>query len=111
METATLATTDIAVSALCFGTDLIGSRIDESNSFALFYLFRERGGTFVDTGNFYAAWLDNCQGGESETTLGRWMKDRGNRDDMIISTKLGFDYPGCAGSLSASEIECECEKA
>ena len=111
MEIATLGTTDIAVSALCFGTGLIGSRIDESNSFALFDLFRERGGTFVDTGNFFAAWLDNCQGGESQTTLGRWMKDRGNRDDLIIATKLGFDYPGCAGGLSASEIECECEKS
>src|SRR6185369_7419624 len=62
-------------------------------------------------GNFYASWLPGCQGGESEMTIGSWMKDRGVRDEMVISTKLGFDYPGCAGGLSAAEIERECEKS
>jgi aryl-alcohol dehydrogenase-like predicted oxidoreductase len=74
-------------------------------------LFRESGGTFVDSGNFYAAWLPGCKGGESETTIGLWMKERGNRDQMAIASKLGFDYPGCEGGLSAAEIERECEKS
>jgi aryl-alcohol dehydrogenase-like predicted oxidoreductase len=39
------------------------------------------------------------------------MKARGARDEMAVSTKLGFDYPGCAGGLSAAEIERECEKS
>jgi aryl-alcohol dehydrogenase-like predicted oxidoreductase len=99
------------VSSLCYGTDLIGSRIDRETSFRLFDLFREKGGTFIDTGNFYASWLPGCQGGESETTIGAWLKDRSARDQMVISTKLGFDYPGCAGGLSAAEIERECEKS
>ena len=54
---------------------------------------------------------NNCQGGESETTIGLWMKDRGVRDQMVIDSKLGFDYPGCDGGLSAAEIERECEKS
>jgi len=74
-------------------------------------LFREKGGTFVDTGNFYAAWLPGCSGGESETTIGQWMKERGNRDEMAIATKLGFDYPGSPGGLSAAEIARECDKS
>lgn len=106
-----LGATGVQVSALCFGTDLIGGRIDRETSFHLLDLFREQGGTFIDTGNFYAAWLPGCQGGESESTIGDWMKDRGCRDEMVISTKLGFDYPGCAGGLSAAEIERECEKS
>jgi aryl-alcohol dehydrogenase-like predicted oxidoreductase len=111
VETVPLGKTDIRVSALCFGTDLIGSRIPQADAFGLFDLFREDGGTFIDTANFYAAWLEGWQGGESETAIGHWMKERGNRDDMVIATKLGFDYPGSEGGLSASEIERECEKS
>src|SRR5260370_23224915 len=106
-----LGSSDVEVSALCFGTDSIGSRIDRQTSFQLLDLFRENGGTFVDTGNFYAAWLPGCKGGESETTIGQWMKERGNRAGMAIAAKLGFAYPGCQGGLSAAEIERECEKS
>ena len=55
--------------------------------------------------------MPGCVGGESETTIGEWMKDRGARGRMAIATKLGFDYPGCSGGLSAAEIERECEKS
>lgn len=106
-----LGSSDVEVSILCFGTDLIGSKIDRQTSFGLLDLFRESGGTFVDTGNFYAAWLPGCKGGESETTIGLWMKDRGNRHDMAIASKLGFDYPGSPGGLSAAEIAQECDKS
>jgi aryl-alcohol dehydrogenase-like predicted oxidoreductase len=105
-----LGPSDVEVSCLCFGTDLIGSRIDRDTSFQLLDVFREHGGTFVDTGNFYAAWLPGCKGGESETTIGFWMKERGNRHDMVVASKIGFDYPGCPGGLCATEIERECEK-
>jgi aryl-alcohol dehydrogenase-like predicted oxidoreductase len=106
-----LGTSDVEVSALCFGTDLIGSKIDRETSFRLLDLFRENGGTFIDTGNFYAAWLPGCQGGESETTIGLWMRERGNRHEMAIASKLGFDYPGSPGGLSAAEVERECDKS
>jgi aryl-alcohol dehydrogenase-like predicted oxidoreductase len=105
-----LGCSGVEVSELCFGTDLIGSKIDRETSFRLLDLFQESGGTFLDTGNFYAAWLPGCQGGESETTIGLWMKERGNRHEMAIASKLGFDYPGCQGGLSAAELERECEK-
>src|SRR6266568_2028016 len=111
MQKMKLGKSAVQVSALCLGTDLIGSKIDRETSFRLLDLFREQGGTFIDTGNFYAAWLPGCQGGESETTIGQWMKDRAARNEMVISTKLGFDYPGCPGGLSAVEIERECEKS
>jgi aryl-alcohol dehydrogenase-like predicted oxidoreductase len=111
MEKLKLGSSNVEVSALCFGTDLIGSKIDRETSFRLLDLFHESGGTFVDTGNFYASWLPGCKGGESETTIGLWMRERGNRQEMVIATKLGFDYPGCAGGLGAAEIERECEKS
>jgi aryl-alcohol dehydrogenase-like predicted oxidoreductase len=111
MKKLRLGNSGVEVSALCMGTDLIGTRIDRETSFKLFDVFREKGGTFIDTGNFYASWLPGFQGGESETTIGSWLKERGLRNEMAISTKLGFDYPGCAGGLSATEIERECEKS
>ena len=111
MDKVTLGQSSVAVSALCYGTDLIGSRINESDSFALLDVFAGGGGTFIDTGNFYASWYPGCVGGESESTIGRWMAARGNRGQMVLSTKLGFDYPGCSGGLSASEIVQECEKS
>ena len=111
MNRVRLGNTDVEVSTLCLGTDLIGSKIDRDTSFILFDYFYEHGGTFLDTANFYASWYPGCVGGESETTIGAWMRERGIRDRMQISSKLGFDYPGCDGGLSAREIERECEKS
>ncbi|MDE2730944.1 MAG: aldo/keto reductase [Bacteroidota bacterium] len=111
MDKITLGTSGVEVSALCYGTDLIGSRVNESDSHRLLDAFASHGGTFIDTGNFYASWYPGCVGGESEATIGRWMAARGNRSRMVISTKLGFDYPGCEGGLNAREIERECEKS
>ena len=93
------------------GTDSIGSKIDRETSFKLLDVYREKGGSFIDTANFYASWLPGFKGGESETTIGLWVKDRGVRDQIVIDSKLGFDYPGCDGGLSAAEIERECEKS
>jgi aryl-alcohol dehydrogenase-like predicted oxidoreductase len=111
VNTVQLGQSGVEVSALALGTDLFGTKIDRDTCFGLLDYFAERGGTFLDTANFYASWLPGCQGGESETTLGEWIKSRGNRDRIAIATKLAFDYPGCAGGLCASEIEQECEKS
>lgn len=111
MQKITLGRSGVAVSALCLGTDLYGSKRDKAACYALMDFFRENGGTFLDTANFYASWLPGFQGGESETAIGAWMKDRGTRGEMQIASKLAFDYPGSPGGLSASEIQTECEKS
>jgi aryl-alcohol dehydrogenase-like predicted oxidoreductase len=106
-----LGKSGVQVSALALGTDLFGTKIDRDTCFNLLDYFTERGGTFLDTANFYASWLPGCKGGESESTIGEWIKARGARDRVAIATKLAFDYPGCSGGLSAGEIERECEKS
>jgi aryl-alcohol dehydrogenase-like predicted oxidoreductase len=111
MDHVQLANAGIEVSALCLGTDLFGSKRDKQASFQLLDYFREAGGAFIDTANFYASWLDGFCGGESETVIGQWMKERGSRKDVAIATKLAFEYPGCQGGLCAREIEHECEKS
>jgi aryl-alcohol dehydrogenase-like predicted oxidoreductase len=111
VEKTRLGKSTVEVSALAIGTDLIGSKIDREASFKLFDFYADQGGNFIDTANFYSSWFPGCQGGESETTIGSWMHERRNRNQMVISSKLGFDYPACAGGLSAAEIERECEKS
>ncbi len=111
MQKAKLGKTDLQVSTLAMGSDVLGSKIDQDTTFSLLDYYVGEGGNFIDTGNFYASWLPGCKGGESETVIGAWMKARGNRDRVIVSSKLAFDYPGCEGGLSAAEIERECEKS
>jgi aryl-alcohol dehydrogenase-like predicted oxidoreductase len=111
MRKVRLGHSGLEVSPLCLGSDVFGSKHDRPTSFAVLDAFRERGGSFLDTGNFYAAWLPGFVGGESETTIGEWLRARGCRNEMVIGTKLGFDYPGSKGGLSSSEIEKECDKS
>ncbi|MFJ8233217.1 aldo/keto reductase [Streptomyces sp. NPDC094448] len=77
------------VSVLCLGAMLFGTRTDEDTAYAILDRYTEAGGTFVDTANNYAYWLDDSQGGVSEEVLGRWRRSRGIGDEITIATKLG----------------------
>jgi aryl-alcohol dehydrogenase-like predicted oxidoreductase len=75
------------VSALCLGAMNFGNSTPPDTAIAILDRFVEAGGTFIDTSNNYNQWTGH--GGESEELLGRWMKDRGNRDSLFIATKCG----------------------
>ncbi len=99
------------VSTLCLGTLPFGTHVDERTSLALLDRFAERGGTFLDTANCYSFWVAGCDGGESERLLGRWLAARGNRDEIVLATKLGAlptgagdDWPANREGLSAPVI-------
>ena len=83
---------ELSVSVLCQGTDHFGSRIDYDTSCAILDRYVAAGGNFLDTANCYAIWIKGAQGGESETLLGKWMKERKNRNSLVIATKLGVPY-------------------
>lgn len=102
---------ELDVSVLCHGTMHYGSRDDAATSYRMLDRYVEGGGNFLDTANGYAAWIRGFHGGESETMLGKWMKDRKNRDNLVIATKVGFGYPGVPTSLKAEIIEGEVEKS
>lgn len=111
MKKMRLAQTDVEVSSLCYGTDAIGSKIDKETSYRLLDKVVDLGGNWIDTANMYATWMPGCSGGESETTIGQWMKARGNRDQLFIATKMGFDYGDAPAGLSAAQIQAECDKS
>ncbi|MEU8698561.1 aldo/keto reductase [Streptomyces sp. NPDC048680] len=77
------------VSVLALGAMLFGSVTDEKTSFAVLDHYVEAGGTFIDTSDNYAFWVDGGLGGQSERLLGKWRRSRGVGDEMVIATKLG----------------------
>jgi aryl-alcohol dehydrogenase (NADP+) len=81
---ARLGRTDLDVFPLCLGGNVFGWTADAAESFDVLDAYAKAGGNFVDTANSYLV-----KHGDSETIIGRWMADRGNRDDMVIATKVG----------------------
>jgi aryl-alcohol dehydrogenase-like predicted oxidoreductase len=104
MEMRRLGRSELSVSPLCFGGNVIGWTVDEASSFRLLDAFLDAGFNFVDTADVYSAWKPGNRGGESEAIIGRWMRERGNRDRVIVATKVGSEMgPGKKG-LSAAYI-------
>jgi aryl-alcohol dehydrogenase-like predicted oxidoreductase len=89
MLTRTLGRTGLKVTALCLGGNTFGWTTDQKASEAVLDAYVEAGGNFIDTADVYARWAPGNTGGESETALGVWMAARGNRQRVIIATKLG----------------------
>ncbi|TGT92440.1 aldo/keto reductase, partial [bacterium M00.F.Ca.ET.155.01.1.1] len=58
-----------------------------------------------DTADAYSRWVPGNKGGESETIIGKWMKSRGNRDKIVVITKVGSDMGQGRRDLSAAYIE------
>lgn len=87
MERIRLGATGIEASRLCFGTMTFANPADEQTSFALLDLAVERGIDHFDTANMYSA-------GRAEEILGIWLKARGNREDLLIASKVRYPVGG-----------------
>ncbi|GIH19253.1 aldo/keto reductase [Rugosimonospora africana] len=99
------------VSVLSLGAMRFGTVTDEETSFAILDRYVAAGGTFIDTSDNYAFWVNGDQGGQSEELLGRWRRSRGIGDEIVIATKLGArplapgtGYVDNAEGLSAAVI-------
>ena len=105
----TIPETDLVVHPLCLGSNIFGSNADEAQSHAVMNAYFDQGGNFIDTADMYNQWVDGHVGGESETIIGSWMASRGNRESMVIATKVSkMDRrPG----LSAKNIFAACEES
>jgi len=98
-----LGSSGLEVFPLSLGGNVFGWTADEATSFAVLDAYAAAGGNFVDTADSYSAWVDGNQGGESETIIGKWVRARGNRDDVVIATKVS-QHPEFQG-LSAANIK------
>ncbi len=99
---ARLANTGLDVFPLCLGGNVFGWTIDEERSFAVLDAYVQAGGNFIDTADIYGRRGPDGLGA-SERIIGRWIAARGNREELVIATKVGMspDVPG----LSAQAIE------
>ncbi len=91
MQFRPLGRSALQVSPLCFGGNVFGWTADERTSFSLLDAWLDAGFNFVDTADVYSRWVPGHTGGESETIIGRWLKQGGRRDRVVIATKVGMD--------------------
>ena len=103
----TIPETDLVVHELCLGTNVFGWSADEAESHAVLDAYAAHGGNFVDTADMYSAWKEGNVGGESENIIGNWMKKQGNRDQMVVATKVA-KLPTRPG-LSPANIIAACD--
>jgi len=86
-----LGSAGIEIAPLVLGGNVFGWTADEAGSFRLLDAFVARGFDCIDTADMYSTWVPGHVGGESETIIGKWMKARGNRDKVVIATKVGWE--------------------
>jgi aryl-alcohol dehydrogenase-like predicted oxidoreductase len=108
MQYRPLGRSPLMVSPLCFGGNVFGWTADEPTSFALLDAWVDAGFNFIDTADVYSRWARGHSGGESETVIGRWLKQGGRRDKVVIATKVGLDM-GQGASLAPARIRAAVE--
>jgi aryl-alcohol dehydrogenase (NADP+) len=90
---------------------VFGWTIDEERSFAVLDAYVRAGGNFIDTADTYGRGGPGGAG-ESERIIGRWMAARGNREQLVIATKVGMspDLPGLSEATIRKGIEGSLER-
>lgn len=111
MDKIRLGKTNETISCIGLGTMYFGSKTNEQTSFNILDYYTERGGNFIDSANKYASWILGCMGGESELLIGKWLRKKGTRDKMFLTSKVGFPYGKIPRSLKKEIIVSECEKS
>ncbi|SHH04239.1 aldo/keto reductase [Pedobacter caeni] len=84
-----LGNTGLSVSKIALGGNVFGWTVDKETSFKILDYLEDLGGNFIDTADVYSTWKAGNTGGESEKIIGSWQKSRGNRDSLVIATKVG----------------------
>jgi aryl-alcohol dehydrogenase-like predicted oxidoreductase len=109
MKKRMLGKSGIEVSPLCLGGNVFGWTLDPQRSFTILDGFLAAGFDFIDTADVYSKWIPGHKGGESEAILGRWLKERGNRKQVIVATKVGMEMGDGGKGLSKAYILREVE--
>ena len=104
MDKRKLGRTDLSIEPVIFGCNVLGWTLEESEAFRVLDAFVDHGLTAFDTADSYGK-------GKSETILGRWIKARGNRDRVLVFTKVGSDMGQGKRDLSAKWIAEEIDNS
>ncbi len=100
-----LGQSGLSIAPLVLGGNVFGWTADEKASFAVLDAFVAGGGNAIDTADMYSTWVPgHAGGGQSETIIGKWLKRRGRRDDVLILTKVGMELGPDKKGLSQPRI-------
>jgi aryl-alcohol dehydrogenase-like predicted oxidoreductase len=94
----------LEIAPLVFGGNVFGFTVDDNTAFSLLDAFVAGGFNCIDTADVYSRFVPGNQGGESEATIGRWLRARGKRDDVVLATKVGNSMGGERKGLSKRYI-------
>lgn len=103
MKKVKISNCDLEVSPINFGGNVFGWTLDEKQSFEMLDAFTGAGFNFIDTANTYPWWI-NGVGELSENIIGKWMKQKGNRKNLVIATKTGSENKQHPKDLSRNFI-------
>jgi aryl-alcohol dehydrogenase-like predicted oxidoreductase len=103
---------ELSVFPLSLGGNVFGWTADEATSFDILDGYTEAGGNFVDTADGYSAWVPGNTGGDSERIIGKWLAARGNRDEVVIATKVAGhpDFKGLGGENIKKAADASLER-
>ena len=111
MQHRELGRSGLHLAPLVLGGNVFGWTADETASFRVLDAFVAGGGNAIDTANVYSAWAPGHKGGESETVLGKWLRQRGRRDDVLILTKVGMEMGDGSKGLAKDYIRRSVEES
>src|SRR5690606_2007050 len=103
MEKRKIKNTDLLISPINFGGNVFGWTLDEKQSFDILDQFTAAGFNFIDTADTYSWWV-NGVGGQSEEIIGKWVKQRNNRNELVIATKVGSETKEHGYDISKKHI-------
>lgn len=105
MEKRKLGKSGLEAAPFAFGGNVFGWSADENTSFQLLDAFTDNGFNLIDTADVYSRWVPGNKGGESETIIGKWLKQSGRRSEVLIATKVGADMGEGVNTSSAYIIK------
>lgn len=100
---------DLLVSSVAFGGNVLGWTLDEKASFRMLDALVDNDLNFIDTANNYSYWVPGHLGGESEVILGKWFKQSGKRQKIVLATKVGGQMGDGSKGLDAAYIRSNVE--
>jgi aryl-alcohol dehydrogenase-like predicted oxidoreductase len=99
-----LGNSGLKVAPLIFGGNVFGWTVKEEAASELLDRFVDSGFNMIDTADVYSNWIPGNHGGESESIIGKWLKQSGKRDRVLIATKVGLDMGNGREGLSRKHI-------
>ncbi len=99
-----LGTSNLKVSKICLGTMTFGEQVSENLSFDLLNFANEKGINFIDTAEMYPVYPKKETHGDTERIIGKWIKEKKNRDDIIIASKIASGHPKGIGATELAWI-------